>query len=389
MLLRAAPHIIRPLTFVLPHSAEQRPAWMIRLGLFLYDHLGGRQILEGSTAVRLGGTGPMGSPLQPEIARGFTYSDCRVDDSRLVVLNAIDAVERGATVLTRTECRSARRNGAAWDAEIAGEDGAVRHIRARALVNAAGPWVSQFLEEGLGVRTRSRVRLVKGSHIVVPQLYPGDHAYILQNDDKRIVFVIPYQDRFSLIGTTDVAFEGDPASVRISDEETDYLCRVVDRYFQKPIGPSDVVWAYAGVRPLYDDASANVSAVTRDYVFDLDAGPDRAPLLSVFGGKLTTYRRLAEHALEKLRPVMGFTAGPWTGPAHLPGGDIEGADLDGFLARLEAGRPWLPAPLAERYGRAYGTRVEQLLDGARERRRPGPGSRRWRLRGRDRVSCDP
>ncbi len=364
VLLRAAPHIIRPLTFVLPHSADQRPAWMIRLGLFLYDHLGGRQILEGSTAVRLGGAGPMGSPLQPEIARGFTYSDCRVDDSRLVVLNAMDAVERGATVLTRTTCRSARRNGAAWDAEIVGADGTVRHIRARALVNAAGPWVSHFLEEGLGVATRSRVRLVKGSHIVVPRLYPGDHAYILQNDDKRIVFVIPYQDRLSLIGTTDVAFDGDPASVRISDEETDYLCRVVDRYFRNPIAPADVVWAYAGVRPLYDDASANVSAVTRDYVFDLDAGPDRAPLLSVFGGKLTTYRRLAEHALEKLRPVMGFTAGAWTGPAHLPGGDIEGADLDGFLARLKASRPWLPPALAERYGRAYGTRVERLLDGA-------------------------
>jgi glycerol-3-phosphate dehydrogenase len=231
-------------------------------------------------------------------------------------------------------------------------------------VNAAGPWVSRFLEEGLGIETRSHVRLVKGSHIVVPRLHPGDHAYILQNDDKRIVFVIPYQDRLSLIGTTDVAFDADPASVRISDAETDYLCRVVNRYFRKPIGPSDVVWSYAGVRPLYDDASANVSAVTRDYVFDLDAGPDRPPLLSVFGGKLTTYRRLAEHALEKLRPVMGFAAGPWTGPAHLPGGDIEGADLDGFLARLKAGHPWLPPALAERYGRAYGTRVERLLDGA-------------------------
>ncbi len=361
VLLRAAPHIIRPLTFVLPHLADQRPAWMIRLGLFLYDHLGGRRVLAGSRAVRLGGVGPLGSPLDPTIAKGFTYSDCSVDDSRLVVLNAMDAVERGATVLTRTACHAAHRDQGFWEAEIGGVDAAVRPVRARALVNAAGPWVSQFLEEGLGLRTRSRVRLVKGSHIVVPRLHDGPHAYILQNDDKRIVFVIPYRGRFSLIGTTDVAFDGDPASVRISAEETDYLCGVVNRYFRSRTGPSDVVWSYAGVRPLYDDASADVSAVTRDYVFDLDGADGRAPLLSVFGGKLTTYRRLAEHALEKLQPLLGFSRGPWTATARLPGGDIPGADLDGFLDRLKASRPWLPAAVAERYGRAYGTRAERIL----------------------------
>ena len=361
VLLRAAPHIVWPLSFVLPHSPEQRPAWMIRLGLLLYDHLGGREILPSSTAVDLAAPGPLGDPLQPWVKRGFTYSDCWVEDSRLVALNAVDAAERGAEIRTRTRCDHAEREGDGWVADLQDASGRRSRIRARALVNAAGPWVSSFLAGGLGVNSGKRVRLIKGSHIVVPRLYPGEHPYILQNDDKRIVFVIPFERDFSLIGTTDVPYEGDPAEAAIEPDETDYLCRVVNRYFKRAIGPGDVVWSYAGVRPLYDDASGDASAVTRDYVFDLDAGPDRAPLLSIFGGKITTYRKLAEHALEKLQPVMGFTAGPWTATAALPGGDIPKADFAGFAASARREFPWVPEQVLHRWARAYGTRLAMLI----------------------------
>ena len=364
VLLRAAPHIVWPLSFVLPHSPEQRPVWMIRLGLLLYDHLGGRQVLPSSTAVHLAAPGPLGDPLQPWVKRGFTYSDCWVEDSRLVVLNAMDAVERGAQVRTRTLCEHAHREGDGWVAELRDDTRRRKRVRARALVNAAGPWVSSFLSGGLGVNSAKRVRLIKGSHIVVPRLYPGDHPYILQNDDKRIVFVIPFEDDFSLIGTTDVPYEGDPARAAIDPAETDYLCRVVNRYFERQIGPHDVVWSYAGVRPLYDDASGNASAVTRDYVFDLDAGPGRAPLLSIFGGKITTYRKLAEHALEKLQPVMGFAKGAWTAEASLPGGDMPRADFAAFLAAIGREYPWVPPPLLRRWARAYGTRLTTLVGSA-------------------------
>jgi glycerol-3-phosphate dehydrogenase len=363
VLLRAAPHIVWPLDFILPHSPEQRPAWMIRLGLLLYDHLGGRELLPRSRRVRLDGT-PYGAPLKPWVRAAFSYADCAVDDSRLVVLNAIDARERGAVIRTRTACVGADRGAEGWRVRLRDvERGAVEEVLCRALVNATGPWVSQLLQNELGLDTRSRVRLVKGSHIVTRKLHDGGHAYILQHEDKRIVFVIPYRDEFSLIGTTDVPYEGDPAAVRITAEETAYLCRVVSRYFRREITPADVVWDYAGVRPLYDDASADPSAVTRDYVFDLDAGPGKAPLLSVFGGKLTTYRKLAEHALEKLQPVMGFGAGPWTAAAHLPGGDIPGADFAAFLGRFQAAHPWLPAEVARRLARNYGTRAERILEG--------------------------
>ena len=365
VLLRAAPHIVRPMTFVLPHSPEQRPAWMVRLGLFLYDHLGGRKILPGSTSVDLKAPGPFGAPLKPWVQRGFTYADCWVEDSRLVVLNAMDAAERGATIRTRTRCERARREAKGWVAELVEENGRRTTVTARALVNAAGPWVSRFLEGGLGVNSAKQVRLVKGSHIVVPRLYDGAHPYILQNDDKRIVFVIPFEQDFSLIGTTDVAYEGDPAGARISSEETHYLCRVVNRYFRREITPADVVWSYAGVRPLYDDASGNVSAVTRDYVFDVDGGEDRAPLLSIFGGKITTYRKLAEHALEKLQPLLGIGTGPWTAGATLPGGDMPRADLAAFTASVARAHPWLPESLAGRWARTYGTRLEAVMDGAR------------------------
>jgi glycerol-3-phosphate dehydrogenase len=364
-LLESAPHIIWPLRFLLPHEPSLRPAWMLRLGLFLYDHLGGRRRLPGSAGIDLV-RDPMGAGLRPAFRRGFVYSDCWVDDARLVVLNAMDAVERGADLRTRTRCVAARRDRGCWRATI--EDrrsGLRREVRARILVDAAGPWVKRFLEQEAGLPARHSIRLVKGSHIVVPRLYDGSHAHILQNVDRRVVFATPYERRFTLIGTTDVPFAGDLDEVAITAEETSYLCAAVSRYFRKPVAPTDVVWSYAGVRPLYDDAAASASEVTRDYVLDLDAPAGEAPLLAVFGGKITTYRRLAEHALEKLRPFCPDLPPAWTERAVLPGGDMANADFERFLGGFRARHPWLPAPLARRYARAYGTRAERLIGGAR------------------------
>jgi glycerol-3-phosphate dehydrogenase len=359
VLLRAAPHIIWPLRFVLPHDRGQRPAWMIRLGLFLYDHLGGRDRLPGTETLALA-KAPAGAPLKSSLTKAFCYSDCWVEDARLVVLNALDAKERGVEVLTRTRCTGARRVDGLWQAELEPADGgAPRRLPARAMVNAAGPWVAETLRQVAGINRQSTLRLVKGSHIVVPRLYDGPHAYILQHTDRRVVFVIPYEGRFSLIGTTDLPYEGDPAAVSITDDEVGYLCAAVNRYFDRPVEASRIAWSYSGVRPLYDDARENVSAVTRDYVFDIDGGDGAAPLLSVYGGKITTYRKLAEHALAKLQPLLGFTGATWTGRAALPGGDMANADFEAFLGELRRARPWLPAPLARRYARAYGTRVER------------------------------
>jgi glycerol-3-phosphate dehydrogenase len=365
VLLRLAPHIIWPLRFVLPHSPEQRPAWMIRAGLFLYDHLGGRQKLAGSKRIDLR-RDPAGEPIKAGFRTAFTYADCWVEDSRLVVLNAVDAAERGAEILTRTRCVTARRADGGWRAELEPSGGGPRRtVRARALVNAAGPWVSRFLTSGLALPALRRVRLVKGSHIITRRLFEHDSPYILQNTDGRVVFAIPYEHEFTLIGTTDRDYDGDPAAMAAGDDEVDYLCGVVNRYFERPVGAGDVVRSYAGVRPLYDDQRGDASAVTRDYVFDLDRGAGReAPLLSVFGGKITTYRKLAEHALDQLKPVMGFHAGTWTGSAPLPGGDLPHADFDRFLEELKLRHPWLPEPLARRYARAYGTRTGRLLNGA-------------------------
>ncbi len=365
VLLRAAPHIIKPLTFVLPHSPEQRPTWLVRIGLFLYDHLGGRKLLPPSSAVDLSKPGPMGDPLKDWVKRGFTYSDAWVDDARLVVLNAMDAAERGAEILTHTKCASARRDGNLWEAELVASKGLpFRHVKARCLVNAAGPWVSQVLQTVVRSNTANQVRLVKGSHIVVPRLYEGDHPYILQNDDKRIVFVIPYEDDYSLIGTTDMPYQDDPGKVAITDDETHYLLRVVNRYFKQQLSKTDIVWTYSGVRPLFDDTSANVSAVTRDYVFDLDSGDDRPPLLSIFGGKITTYRKLAEHALARLQPVMGFPQTSWTADASLPGGDIPHADFQTFFGNQQQRYPWMPDDLLLRWARAYGTRLDRVIGNA-------------------------
>jgi glycerol-3-phosphate dehydrogenase len=363
-LLRLAPHIIWPLTFVLPHDAALRPAWIIRAGLFLYDYLAPRSRLPASRALDLT-RDPAGGPLKPAFRRGFAYADCWVEDSRLVVLNALDAAERSAVVRTRCRFTSAQPEPGAWRATVQPDGRPPETVLARVLVNAAGPWVDRVLRESLGRNGRRKLKLVKGSHIVVPRLYAGEQAYILQNTDRRIVFVVPYERDFTLIGTTDVPYEGDPAQAAIGADETTYLCEAASRFLAESVRPADVVWSYSGVRPLYDDSAANPSAITRDYVFDIEAGDGRPPVLSVFGGKITTYRRLAEHAVEKLKPFLPGLAGSWTARAPLPGGDMPDADFDCFRGRIQAERPWLPPALAERLARAYGTRIERLLDGAK------------------------
>ena len=364
-LLGIAPHIIWPLEFVLPHAPGQRPVWLIRAGLFLYDHLARRERLPASRAVRFG-PHAAAAVLQAEYRRGFTYADCWVEDSRLVVLNAMDAAAHGAEVRTRTRLLTARREGPLWRAEIESRATGERYrIAARGLVNAAGPWVGEVLAAKLGHSGARTVRLVQGSHIIVPRLYDGDFAFLLQNPDRRIVFVIPYEERFSLIGTTDIPYEGDPAAAAIGPEETAYLCDSVNRYFRAKVAPDDVVRSYSGVRPLYDDHAAEASAVTRDYVLDLEAGTGSAPLLSVYGGKITTYRRLAEQALAKLLPTLGRDATPgWTATAPLPGGDLPNADFAAWSADFAARHAFLPPPLARRLARAYGTRAEDILAGA-------------------------
>ncbi len=365
VLLRIAPHLVRPLRFVMPHQPGLRPAWMIRLGLFLYDRLGGKTSLPGSEGVDL--ASQFGTGLKRIFRRGFAYSDCRVDDSRLVVLNALDAARNGARVLTRTTCVEARRDGTHW--RITTEDrgtGARRKFRARALVNAAGPWVGEVAEAVAGLAPRDRVRLVKGSHLVVPRLYQGEQAYLLQSADGRIVFVIPFEERFSLVGTTEVALAGAPGPVGVSPEEILYLRRVVATFLERGFENGDIVWSYAGIRPLYDDGSKDLSAVTRDYVIEVDGGKAAPPLLSVFGGKITTYRRLAEQVLDRLRPCFPGMKPAWTSGGILPGGDIGPGGMMALIARLVATRPQLPAELLRRLARRHGSEVDGLLGDARE-----------------------
>ena len=360
VLLKLAPHLVRPLSFVLPHRPHLRPAWMIRTGLFLYDHLGGRERLPGSYGIDCR-THPFGKPLASDIRSAFVYSDCWVDDARLVVLNARDAADRGGDVRTRTRCVEARRENGAWRVRLADEAGATTEVGARALVNAAGPWVNEVLGQVVHANSPKHLRLIKGSHIVVPRIHDGNQAYILQNEDRRIVFVLPYEGRFSLIGTTDEPFDGDPASVAIAPAETTYLCDVVTRHFRTRVAPEDVVWTYAGVRPLHDDANVKASQVTRDYAFDVDT-TGGVPMLSVFGGKITTFRKLAEHALDKLAPHLPGMGRAWTGSAPLPGGGMPSADFEAFLADLQRRRPWLANP--HRLARAYGTEIERLIGDA-------------------------
>ncbi|MBL8265569.1 glycerol-3-phosphate dehydrogenase, partial [Steroidobacter sp.] len=364
-LLRIAPHIIQPMQFILPHVPELRPRWLMRLGLFFYDHIGGRKILPASRSVRLA-HGDYGA-LRPGLDHGFAYSDCWVDDSRLVVLNALDAAARGASIRTRTRFVSAEVEGSQWLAKILDlKTNETSQVRARAIVNAAGPWVKNVLSGFPEMEVGAQVRLVKGSHIVVPRLYTGEHAFMLQNPDSRIVFTIPYQDQFTLVGTTDVPFTGDASKVGISPDEVLYLCATVNNYFRKHIAPADVKWSYAGVRPLSDDEASNASKVTRDYRLELtETTRDAPPLLSVFGGKITTYRRLAESALEKLQPHLNSSERDWTDKAALPGGDLPRADFASFAAGVQKRWSFLPPALAQRLSHAYGTRVEKILGKAR------------------------
>ncbi len=362
LLLRSAPHIIWPLRFVLPHQPHLRPAWMIRIGLFLYDRLGGRRGrgLRGSRSINLR-KHVAGRPLNDGFIHGFVYSDAWVQDARLCVLNVMDAAGHGATVLTRTACLAARREGAHWIADLCSEDGSRQQVQARALVNATGPWVTRFLDDVARLPHAHNLRLVKGSHIVVPRLFKHHYAYIFQQPDRRIVFAIPFELDFTLIGTTDVEYHGDPANVRIDDDEIAYLCKAASRYFKRPVVAADVVWSYSGVRPLLDDDSDQASEITRDYLLAFDH--DGAPLLNVFGGKLTTARKLAEEAVDALAGLLHTPPEAWTGEALLPGGDLPDGDFDAFLEEFTLGRPWLPDALALRLCRNYGTRALRIVEG--------------------------
>jgi len=376
VLLSIAPHIVWPLEFVLPHERHLRPAWMIRAGLFLYDHLGARGLglrpsrssLPKSRGVALD-AGGYGAGLKPVFDRGFVYFDCWVDDARLVVLNARSAAQHGAAILTRTRCTGARRDGGVWvvtlnaDAEPAA---APRDVRARALVNATGPWVKSLLDHELALASPGKVRLVKGSHIVVPRIHDRRHAYILQNPDRRIVFLIPYEREFTLVGTTDVPLSESDGRPQISAGEIDYLCAAASRYTARPVTRDAVAWSYSGVRPLYDDGSADPSAVTRDYHLMLDTGGDAcgAPLVSVFGGKITTYRRLAEHVLEALSRWFPHTR-PWTHTEALPGGEFGASDFDGLLADFKRRHPKLLVQWLARLLRRHGVLAAEILADAR------------------------
>jgi glycerol-3-phosphate dehydrogenase len=362
VLLNAAPHIIWPMRFVLPHSPTDRPAWLVRLGLFLYDHLGGRKKLPGSRTLDLR-RDPEGAPILDQYERGFEYSDCWVDDARLVVLNALDAAEHGAEILTRTACTSARREDGAWTIETKATTGETRIFRARCIANAAGPWVSDIVQRVAGSNSTRNVRLVKGSHIIVPKFWAGQQAYLVQNHDKRVIFINPYEGDKALIGTTDVAYEGRAEDVRPDEAEIDYLITAVNRYFKEKLRRSDVLHAFSGVRPLFDDGKGNPSAVTRDYVFDLDE--TGAPLLNVFGGKITTFRELAERGLHRLTHIFPQMGPDWTREAKLPGGDMPNADYESFINTQRDAYPWMNRDLVQYYGRRYGTRIKAIVGAAK------------------------
>ncbi|QNT79598.1 glycerol-3-phosphate dehydrogenase [Entomobacter blattae] len=367
-LLKIAPHIIWPMRFVLPHENNVRPAWLVRLGLFLYDHLGKKQTLPRCQGVSFKNT-VYGAPIKSSIERGFIYSDCAVMDSRLVVLNAIDAVRHGADVRVHTRLVSAKRDQDQWVAEIENTTtGKQTTVRCKVLVNAAGPWVSSILSDTLSLGHEKNLRLVKGSHIIVPKLYEGTFAYILQNPDKRIVFAIPYEEQFTLIGTTDIPWKKDPQVVEISEEEVSYLCETINRHFRKKISAKDVVWSYAGVRPLYDNSAQNASAVTRDYVFDINAPEGGAPILSIFGGKITTYRKLAEHAMEKLLPYFPelSSRSAWTATKALPGGNLGKSGFGGLLDILHEKAGFLDERMLYRLARTYGSAAFNIIGNSKK-----------------------
>jgi glycerol-3-phosphate dehydrogenase len=364
VLLKSAPHIIWPLRFVLPHHQGLRPWPILRLGLFLYDHLGGRKILPPTRSVNLR-TDVTGKPLKDEFTRGYEYSDCWVEDSRMVLLNARAAVERGADIRTRTKCTSARRVDGVWELTISSDGKGEEKIRARALINSAGPWVSQVLGAVVGRNDPDKIRMVKGSHLVVDKLYDHDRCYIFQNADGRICFAIPYEQNYTLIGTTDEDHKGDPGAPRISDAETDYLLAAVSEYFKRPVTRDQVRWAYSGIRPLYDDGASKAQEATRDYVLKLDHPEGGAPLLSVFGGKITTFRKLAESAMEKIAPFFPQMGKPWTESASMPGGDFPLAEVEQRIAEMSRKYSFLRPANVRRMFRAYGTDAERIFDGAR------------------------
>ncbi len=372
VLLRAAPHIIRPLRFILPHHRGLRPAWLIRLGLFLYDHLGGRRLLPGTSGVDLA-QDETGSVLKGDYRRGFEYSDCQVMDSRLVVLNAMDAAARGADIRPRTRCLSAERDGQKWKLNLTDNStGETSTVQSGALVNASGPWLDRTLAHIDHHASREHVRMVKGSHLIVKKLFNHPKAYIFQNPDGRIIFAIPWEEDFTLIGTTDLDFNGDPGTVAISKEETEYLCRAVDDYFTTPITPADVVDSFSGIRPLFDDGKSRAQAATRDYVITLDGTGESAPLLCIYGGKITTYRKLAESVLEKLAPFLPPMSPSWTAGAHLPGGDFAPGAVESEIARLRTACPPLDQPHARRLIRTYGTMAFEMTREIASREDFGP-----------------
>jgi glycerol-3-phosphate dehydrogenase len=367
VVLHQAPHIVEPLQFVLPHEPHLRPAWMLRAGLFLYDHLGKRETLPGSFGVDLTSS-KWGAGLKPKFRKGFVYSDARVDDARLVVFNVMDARERGADVHVHTRLASAERRGgaggAAWRVTLDTPEGP-RAATAKVIVNATGNSVKSVRETINGFASRENVRHVKGSHIVVPRVHDEDHAYILQNADKRIVFVIPYQERYSLIGTTDIALDAYEAP-RIDSAEVDYLLELANSYLARALGRDDIVWTYSGVRPLYDDGSADPSEITRDYVLEVDTGANGgAPMLSIYGGKITTYRKLAEQALDDIARYLPPLKARWTDRAVLPGGDLPTGGLAAWIAELGKRYPALPASLLRGLAHRHGTRAAAVLGDAR------------------------
>jgi glycerol-3-phosphate dehydrogenase len=368
VMLRMAPHLIRPMRFVLPSEPGRRPAWMLRLGLFVYDHLGGRQILPPARALDLA-SDPLGAPLAARYQRGFEYSDCFADDARLVVLTAVDAAERGAVIRTRTRCIKAER-GAVWRLVL--ETRGRRNLAtARILVNATGPWLKSFASRVLGDPAAVPARLDKGSHILVPRLFEHDHGYIVQTRDHRVVFALPFERDFTLIGTTDQSFAGDPSEVKPTVDEIAYLCAVTNEHFRARVSPADVVWSFAGVRALYDDGSRKAQDVTRDYLLALDEPHGEAPLLTVYGGKITTYRRLAEQAIDRVAHIV--KVGPaWTKASHLPGGDFRYDGIEALVANTRKSRPFLSEAHARRLLRAYGTRVERVLGPAASLDELGP-----------------
>lgn len=367
-----APHIVRPLRFVLPHNKGMRPAWLLRLGLFLYDHLGGRKLLPGTARVNLR-NGPIGEGLRDTFSLGFEYSDCWVEDNRLVIFNAQDAQARGATIRVGTRCVEATAlSEGGWRVVTRHlESGREEIVHARMLINAAGPWANDVSCNIAKRPPKGGVRQVQGSHIVVPRLYRHDRCFIFQNSDGRIVFTIPYENNYTLIGTTDRDYPGDPANVKASDEEIAYLCQLVSCYFKKPVAPSDVVWTYSGVRPLYNDGSSQAQKATRDYVLEVD-DKGRAPILSVFGGKITTYRRLAESALEHVERHLGAAktsngqSSGWTGKAALPGGNFLPNEFGRKLQDLRTHYPFLSEEDATRLLRQFGTGAQDMLGSARQ-----------------------